>query len=45
MNCGMYRGAKLIEHARNVLENVLEERLIRVIRIDDMQFGFVPHRG
>src|SRR6266446_3121588 len=44
MECG-YRGIKLLEHAMKVSERVIEARLRREVRIDEMQFGFCPGRG
>ena len=45
MNCVMHRGIKLLEHAMKIVEQVLEKRLINIVRIDDMQFGFMPGKG
>ena len=45
MECGSYRGIKLLEHAMKVLERVIEARLRREVSIDEMQFGFCPGRG
>ena len=45
VNCGMYRGVKLLEHAMKVVAKVLENRLRRVVMIDDMQFSFMPGKG
>ena len=45
INCGMYGGVKLLEHAMKIAEKVLEKRLIKIIMIDDMQFGFMPGKG
>ena len=42
---GSYRAVKLLEHGMKVLEGVLEKRLRWKVKIDDMQFGFVPGRG
>ena len=42
LDCGSYRGIKLLEHAMKVLERVLEKRVRKQICIDDMQFGFMP---
>ena len=32
MNCGMYRGVKLLEHAMKFAKKVLEKRLRKVAR-------------
>ena len=45
MNSGMHRGVKLVEHAMKIIEKVLEKRLRKVVKIDDMQFGFIPGKG
>jgi hypothetical protein len=42
LECGSYRGIKLLDHVMKVFERVLEERLRRKVSIDDMQFGFRP---
>ena len=44
-NCGMYRGVKLLEHAMKIVEKVLENRLTKIVMIDEMQFGFMPGNG
>ena len=45
LQCGSYRGIKLLEHAMKVFERVVEKRLRGVVQIDDMQFGFRPGVG
>ena len=45
LECGSYRGIKLLEHGMKVFERVLEARLRRNVVIDNMQFGFMPGRG
>jgi hypothetical protein len=45
MECGSYRGIKLLEHVMKVLERVLESRLRGKVKIDDMQFGFSGGKG
>ena len=44
MECGSYRGIKLLEHAMKVIERIFEHR-IRLIEIDGMQFGFMKGKG
>ena len=44
MNCGMCWGVELIEHAIKIVEKVPEKRLIKIVVIDDMQFGHMPGR-
>ena len=41
MECGSYRGIKLLEHAMKVMERIFKNRIWQQIDIDDMQFGFV----
>ena len=45
MDCGAYRGVKLLEHAMKIVERVLENRIRELVMIDQMQFGFMPGRG
>ena len=45
MNCGAYRGVKLLEHAMKIVEKVLERRMRRMVKVDEMQFGFMPGKG
>jgi len=41
MECGSYRGIKLLEHAMKVIEKIFEHIIRQQIEIDDMQFGFM----
>ena len=45
MDCGAYRGVKLLEHAMKIVERVLEKRIRELVKADDMQFGFMPGKG
>ena len=45
MNCMAYRGVKLLEHAMKIVEKELERRLQRMVKVDEMQFGFMPDKG
>ena len=45
MECGSYRAIKLLEHAMNVIERVFERRISEKVKIDAMQFGFMPGKG
>ena len=45
MSCGAYRGVKLLEHAMEIVERVLEKRIQRIVEVDEMQFGFMPGKG
>ena len=41
MNGMAYRGLKLLEHALKTVEKVLERRLRRIVKMDEIQFGFM----
>ena len=43
--CGSYRVIKLLEHAVKVIECVFERRIREKVKIDAMQFGFMPGKG
>ena len=45
LTCGSYRGIRLLEHAMEVLERVIEGRLRKIVKIDSMQFGFMSGRN
>ena len=45
LECGSYRGIKLLEHAMKVIERVLAKRVREQINVDNMQFGFTPGKG
>ena len=45
MACSSYRRIKLLGHAMKVLERVTEERVRKIMKIDDMQFGFMAGRS
>jgi len=45
LDCGSYRGIKLLDHAMKVFERVIEKRVRRNVNLDEMQFGFRPGRG
>ena len=45
INCGMHSGVRLLEHAINIVVEVLEKILRKIATIDDMQFGFMPGKG
>ena len=42
---GNYRGLKLLEHTMKVFERVIETKIREKVKIDDMQFGFMPGKG
>ena len=45
MECGSYRGIKLLGHAMKVVERIFDHRIRQQIEIDDMQFGFMKGKG
>jgi len=45
MECGSYRGIKLLEHVMKVVERILEHRIWQQIEVGDMQFGFMKGKG
>ena len=45
MECGSYRAINLLEHAMKVIECVFERRIREEVKIDAMQFGFMPGKG
>jgi hypothetical protein len=45
LECGSYRGIKLLEHAMKILERVIESRVREIVKIDDMQFGFMAGKS
>jgi len=42
IECGSYKAIKLLEHAMKVIERVFERRIRQKVKIDAMQFGFMP---
>jgi len=45
MECGSYRGIKLLEHSMKVVERTFEHRIWQQIVLDDTQFGFMKGKG
>ncbi len=45
MECGNYRGIKLLEVGLKVYEKVIEKRIRDNVQLHDNQFGFRPGRG
>jgi len=45
MECGSYRGIKLLEHAMKVVGRIFEHRIRQQIEVDNMQFGFMKGKG
>ena len=44
-SCENYRSIKLLEHGMKVIERIFEKRLRKVVKLDEMQMGFMPGRG
>ena len=45
LECGSYRGIKLVEHAMKILERVIERRVRNVVKIDSMQLVLWPGKA
>ena len=45
MNCGLYRGVKLLEHGMKIIERVLERIIRALVDFDEAQFGFMSGKG
>ena len=45
MNCGNYRGIKLLSHTMKLWERIIDQRLRDIVRISDGHFGFKPGVG
>jgi len=45
MECGSYRGIKLLEHAMKVVDKIFEHRIRQQTEIYDMQFAFMKGKG
>ena len=45
MDCASYRGVKLLEHGMKVVERLLEKRLRRLVKVDQIQFCFMPGKS
>ena len=48
MSCGAHGGrggVKLLEHAMKIEEKVVERRLRGMVKVEEMQFGFMPGKG
>ena len=45
LECSSYREIKLLEHVLKVLERVIEARIRKIVKIDELQFGFSPGKG
>jgi len=45
MECGKYRGVRLLEHGRKVYEYILEKRIRDMVAIGIYPFGFCQGRS
>ena len=45
MDCASHRGVMLLEHGMKVVERLLEKRLKSLVKVDQMQFGFMPGKS
>jgi len=45
MECGSYRGIKLLEYAMKVVEKIFEHRIRQQIYIENMEFRFMKGKG
>jgi len=45
VECGSYRGIKLLEDAMEVVGRIFQHRIWQQIRTDDMQCGFMKGKG
>ena len=45
VDCGTYRGVKLLQHAMKIVERVMENRIRGLAALNDLQFGFMPGKG
>ena len=45
MECGSYRGIKILEHAMKVVERISENRIRQQIEVNDLHFGFMKGKG
>src|SRR5208282_6132342 len=42
LECGSYRGIKLLDQAMKIFEREMERKMRNLISLDDMQFGIRP---
>ena len=45
MNCGSYRGVKLLEHGMKIIERMLERKIRALVDFNEAQFGFMSGKG
>ena len=44
LECGSFRGIKLLDQVMKVFERVLERKIRNLVSLDDVQYGFRPGR-
>ena len=44
-DCGAYKGVKLLEHAIKIEQTMLENGIRELVKINDVQFGYMPGKG
>ena len=44
-SCGNNSSIKLLEHGIKVIEKIFERSLWKVVKLDEIQMGFMPGRG
>src|SRR6267154_734730 len=45
LECSSYRGIKLLDHVLKVLERVIEARVRKMMKLEEIEFGFSPGKG
>jgi hypothetical protein len=45
MECGNYRGIELICHSMKLYERIIENRLRKIVKISEEQFGFMKGKS
>ena len=45
LECGNFRGIKLLEHGIKMFEKIIERKLRKLIKVNNMQFRFSPGKG
>src|SRR6267154_2254273 len=45
LECSSYRGIKLLDQVLKVLKRVIEARVRKMVKLEEMQFGFSPEKG
>ena len=45
LECGNYRGIKLMAHTMKLWERIIDHRIRQIVELDDIQFGFRKGRS